>query len=419
MESIENIEIFDSMAKSQLLIVDDSRENLDALSIILRKENYDVLLADSGESALKLLDTASPDLMLLDIEMPRMNGFELCRRIKKNSRFKDTPVVFISGKSLTDDLIEGFNVGGVDYLVKPFNLKELLVRIKTHIDLKHSRELLMQNSRKIEEYNKELVAINERLIELNTAKDRFLNVLRTDLQSATDYVSSLIPNAIDDELLKVSWEYHPSSHLSGDSFGYHWIDSYFVFYLVDVSGHGVKSALQSVSVLNILRSESLRKTDFTKPQQVLKGLDKVFRVKEPDFLYFSIWYGCYSLITGFLTYAGAGHPPAVLLQNGEKIMLRSKNKLIAGFDGVEFKSNRLKIKAPSTLYIYSDGAYEVKKDDGKMYTFGEMNDFLIRNANSDDDELKMLYNHVRNINARQKLKDDFSIIKITIRESYS
>jgi phosphoserine phosphatase RsbU/P len=416
MKMINNIEIFDTITKSQLLIVDDSRENLDALNIILRKENYDVIIADNGYAALKLLDTYTPDIFLLDIEMPKMNGFELCRRIKQNNKFTDTPVIFITGKHLTDDIVEGFNVGGVDYLVKPFNLKELLLRIKTHLDLKFSRELIMQNSRKIEEYNKELVAINERLIELNAAKDRFLNVLRSDLQSAADYVSTLMPDPISNEPIKVSWEFHPSSQLSGDSFGYHWIDDCFVFYLIDVSGHGVKSALQSVSVLNILRSESLRKTDFTKPNQVLKGLDKVFRIKEPDFLYFSIWYGCYSTSTKYLIYAGAGHPPAVLNQNGSIRMLRSKNKLIAGFDGVKFVSNRVKIKTPATLYIYSDGAYEVKKEDGKMCTFGEMIDYLTDNANDDDSELSMLYDHIRSINAREKMRDDFSVMKITIRE---
>jgi serine phosphatase RsbU (regulator of sigma subunit) len=78
---------------------------------------------------------------------------------------------------------------------------------------------------------------------------------------------------------------------------------------------------------------------------------------------------------------GLGILQQCLLQNNEKIMLRSKNKLIAGFDGVKFRSNRIKIKAPSTLYIYSDGAYEVKKEDGKMYTFGEMIDYLISYAN--------------------------------------
>ncbi len=412
---MENIEIFDSITKSQLLIVDDSKDNLDAMNIILRKENYDVIMADSANAALKLLDTISPDLFLLDIEMPHMNGLELCRKIKDNSKFENTPVIFITGKSLTEDLVEGFIAGGVDYLVKPFNIKEFLIRNKTHIDLKYSREIIMQNSRKIEDYNKELIAINERLIELNSAKDRFLNVLRSDLQSAADYVITLMPEPYDNDNIKVSWEFHPSSQLSGDSFGYHWIDDKFVFFLVDVSGHGVKSALQSVSVLNILRSQSLRKTDFTKPQQVLTGLDKVFRIKEPSFLYFSIWYGCYSPKTQDLVYAGAGHPPAILWQNSEKRMLRSKNKLIAGFEGVNFKSNRIKIQTPACLYVYSDGAYEVKKENGKMYTFGEMSDYLTENANSDDRELPMLYENIQNINAREKLKDDFSIMKLSFK----
>lgn len=412
---MDNIEIFDTITKSQLLVVDDSKENLDALNILLRKEKYDVLIASSGESALELLKTNDPDLILLDIDMPHMNGYEVCKKIKQDPQYEDTPVIFLTGKSLTDELIEGFNAGGVDYLVKPFNFKELLVRIKTHLDLKYSKEIIKENSRKIEEYNKELVSINERLIEMNRAKDRFLHVLRSDLQSAADYIQTLMPAPMNDKHLRISWEFHPSSQLSGDSFGYHWHEDAFIFYLIDVSGHGVKSALQSVSVLNILRSESLRQTDFKKPEQVLAALNKVFRIKEPSFLYFSIWYGTYFPKESRLVYAGAGHPPAMILNRKEKTMLHSKNKLIAGFDDVVFKSETIRIKKPMPIYVYSDGAYEVKKEDGKMCTFGEMTDFLVKQSSNNDQELSLLYNHIKELNAREKLKDDFSIMKITFK----
>ena len=112
-----------------LLIVDDNILNLQLTAGILKEEGYLISLAQDGNSALVQLETIVPDLFLLDIMMPGMDGLELCRTIKSNEKFRDIPVIFLTAKNQTEDLTAGFNAGGVDYITKPFDPRELSLRI--------------------------------------------------------------------------------------------------------------------------------------------------------------------------------------------------------------------------------------------------------------------------------------------------
>lgn len=126
--------------KPLILIVDDNKENLKILGNILKDNNYSIAIATSGEESLSLLWKNIPELILLDIMMPGMDGYEVCRKIKSEKRTKDIPVIFLSAKDDTDDIVKGFEAGGVDYVAKPFNSRELLARIKTHVELKRARD---------------------------------------------------------------------------------------------------------------------------------------------------------------------------------------------------------------------------------------------------------------------------------------
>ena len=109
------------------------------------------------------------------------------------------------------------------------------------------------------------------------------------------------------------WRFIPSAELGGDSFGYHWLDDeHFAFYLLDVSGHGVGSALLSVSAMNALRSQALPQTDFRLPGQVLGALNNAFQMDQQNGLFFTIWYGVYHKPTRRLDFSGGGHPPGLL-----------------------------------------------------------------------------------------------------------
>lgn len=130
--------------KDIILAVDDVPQNLLVLGNLLKEENFRMSFASNGEQALKMVSRTIPDLILLDVMMPGMDGFEVCRQLKSTPETKEIPVIFLTGRSESDDIIQGFEIGGVDYVTKPVNGAELLVRIKTHLELKHAREKLVE-----------------------------------------------------------------------------------------------------------------------------------------------------------------------------------------------------------------------------------------------------------------------------------
>lgn len=128
--------------KSLILAVDDQPKNLQFLGKLLSDSGYEVGMAQNGEKALIFVENHLPDLILLDVMMPDMDGFAVCREIKERSTLAHIPVIFLTAKSETDEIVEGFNAGGSDYVTKPFNSAELLARIRTHLELKILRGLL-------------------------------------------------------------------------------------------------------------------------------------------------------------------------------------------------------------------------------------------------------------------------------------
>jgi two-component system, sensor histidine kinase and response regulator len=155
--------------KFRILIVDDTLTNVDVLRKTLEKY-YLISMAPDGEIALKIASDAEPDLILMDVMMPGMDGFETCRKIKEIPKLKEIPIIFVTGKTGTDDLVEGFQSGGVDYITKPFKYEEVLARVDTHLKL-------LQSQRTIREQNKQLE-------ELNLAKNKFLGLATHDLRGS-------------------------------------------------------------------------------------------------------------------------------------------------------------------------------------------------------------------------------------------
>jgi len=157
-----------SNRNSMILIVDDKKENLQVLGSILIKEKYQISVAKNGLEALKIVNKVKPDIILLDIMMPELDGFETCKRLKESGETKDIPIIFLTAKIETEDIVKGFELGAVDYITKPFNAKELLVRVNTHLDLKHAHEQIKKSE--------------QLLREANAAKDRFFSIISYDLK---------------------------------------------------------------------------------------------------------------------------------------------------------------------------------------------------------------------------------------------
>lgn len=128
--------------KNLVLAVDDKPQNLQFLGKLLSDNGYEVGLAQSGSQALSFVKKDEPDLILLDIMMPELDGYEVCRALKSDFSSRHIPVIFLTAKTASEDVVKGFDAGGVDYVTKPFNSMELLARIRTHIELKILRGLL-------------------------------------------------------------------------------------------------------------------------------------------------------------------------------------------------------------------------------------------------------------------------------------
>ena len=125
-----------------ILIVDDNQENIQFLGSLLMSKGYEVGVAHNGVDALTFCEKKLPELILLDVVMPEMDGYQFCEALKKKSRFSHIPVIFLTAKTETRDIVKGFNVGGVDYVAKPFIPEELLARVKTHVEMRHLRHLI-------------------------------------------------------------------------------------------------------------------------------------------------------------------------------------------------------------------------------------------------------------------------------------
>ena len=125
-----------------ILVVDDNTENIQFLGSLLMANDYEVGVAHNGIDALTFCENKLPDLILLDVIMPQMDGYKFCEKLKKNARTSHIPVIFVTAKTETRDIVKGFKMGGVDYVSKPFIPEELLARVKTHVEMKLLRHLI-------------------------------------------------------------------------------------------------------------------------------------------------------------------------------------------------------------------------------------------------------------------------------------
>ena len=181
----------DNYSKAEILAVDDTPMNLDIILETLDDE-YEISISSDGKEALEVLETTIPDLILLDIMMPGMDGFEVCSILKKDERLKDIPVIFLTALNSTEDVVKGLSLGAVDYVYKPFNPEELRSRVRTHIELKRSREEIIRQNFEQKEL---LHVLCHDLANPFTSILGVLSILEDDLPDELDYYFKLLESA--------------------------------------------------------------------------------------------------------------------------------------------------------------------------------------------------------------------------------
>lgn len=237
--------------------------------------------------------------------------------------------------------------------------------------------------------------------------------LAKDLRNAANYVRTLLPEPLHSGPVTAAWYFEPSAVLGGDIFDYFWLDAeHFVFYLVDVSGHGVGAALHSISVFNLLRQQSLPGVNFTRPKQALKALNDGLPMERYGDMFFTIWYGVYHPGAATLTFASAGHPPALLFydQQEQRTDLFAKDPPIGIVSGHEFQEKTVTLDAGGQIYLYSDGAYEINTKNGAIGSFSEFAQLIQEHRQKNIAQPAFIYQTIRSLTKADHFDDDFSLV---------
>jgi sigma-B regulation protein RsbU (phosphoserine phosphatase) len=272
----------DAKEKKLVLVVDDAVANLQVVCSIL-KGDFKVRVATSGAKALDLAKTKpQPDLILLDVEMPEMDGYKVCEILKTTPESRDIPVIFLTGKTEAGDETKGFEVGAVDYIHKPFSPAVVKARVHTHLVLREAREQLAR----------QLLFINN---ELEMAREIQLSILPQETPK--------IPG------LEITARYVPMSSVAGDFYDFIIVDEKHVGVLIaDVSGHGLPAALIASMLKFALAAESPHAHD---PARVLAGLNQCLCGKFKRH-FVTAAYVFVDMEKNSMRYASAGHPPLLL-----------------------------------------------------------------------------------------------------------
>ncbi len=342
----------------KILIVDDNAVNRKLLIMILEKKGYLLFEAQDGEVAVSMAREILPDLILLDVMMPLKDGYEVCRLLKADEQFAATPIIFLSAKTETQDKIKGLNLGGSDYMTKPFDQGEVIARVNSQLEIRR---------------------LNQHLVEANNALVEKQKLIDADLKAAGAIQQTLLPHVMPDvETLDIAWKFLPCQDIGGDIFNIFRLDeSHIALYMLDVSGHGVPAAMVAVSVSQMLFPHVgfiLKQTitpppyyEISSPSQVLEGLDILYPMERFD-KYFTMTYMVLNIKTGGIIYSNAAHPHPVVVRTDGTIEFLDKGGTIIGMGGVmPFEEGRVILNPGDRLFLYTDGIPEYQDLQGHFW----------------------------------------------------
>jgi len=335
-----------------VLLVDDAPSNLQAANSIL-KDDYKVRIATSGAKALELTSAKpAPDLILLDVVMPEMYGYEVCATLKSNPETRDIPVIFLTGQTEESDETRGFEVGAVDYIHKPFSPAVVKARVRTHLMLREAREQLAR----------QLATINN---ELEMARQIQLSIL----PSGAPRIAGL----------EIVPRYVPMSAVAGDFYDFIAVDETHLGVLIaDVSGHGLPAALIASMLQVALAAQVSHAAD---PGRVLSGLNQSLCGKfQTNFV--TAAYLFVDAEKRIIHYAGAGHPPMLFWSRSAAAVREvCENGLVLGqFPETTYDSVVFQAGLGDSCLLYTDGVVEARNPSSEQFGTARLRAFLESNA---------------------------------------
>ncbi len=380
----------------RILLIDDDPIIRTILTRTLKLHGYEVIVAANGQEGLNQAEKCQPALIICDWLMEGMDGLEVCHHIKANPALASVFFILLTARTTIEDRVKGLDSGADDFLTKPIDNDELNARVRAGLRLYQS--------------NQELQRLAQ---DLQIQKQR----LESELAEAAGYVRSILPEPMTG-VVTINARFLPSQQLGGDCFDYYWLDSdHLVIYLLDVSGHGLSAALPSISVHNLLRSHSLPHASLYKPNEVLRDLNDLFQMTQRNTRYLTIWYGVYHQSARQLTFASAGHPPAVLIAAPETEPHQGQQLKLAGmpigfFPDSEYTCGVCDISPGSTLYVFSDGIYEVKQVNATNWTLNDFFNLLVSKNSVFIDDLDGVFHQIEQVTGTSSFKDDCSLLQV-------
>ncbi|MBH0318511.1 fused response regulator/phosphatase [Bacillus cereus] len=342
-----------------ILIVDDNPVNIFVIEKILKQAGYhDLVSLNSAQELFEYIQFGKDsfrhneiDLILLDIMMPEIDGLEVCRRLQKEEKFKDIPIIFVTALEDANKLAEALDMGAMDYITKPINKVELLARMRVALRLKS---------------------------ELNWHKEQEEN-LRNELDLATQVQRNLLSSPLREDHIKIEASYLPSFKLAGDMYYWYKIDeNRYGIILLDVMGHGVSASLVCMFISSVLRETIKCLID---PELVIKELNKYMTLlhNENDNIpyYFTAIYLVVNTEDRTVEYVNAGHPSGYVLVDETNVVELDRGSCAVGFfDEIKVKKTVIPFEKNAQILLFTDGVLEAIANDEfeaeeKLRTFTE------------------------------------------------
>lgn len=309
-----------------ILAVDDNPTNLEMLKITLAKEGYRIFPASNGATARHMATEKKPDLILLDIEMPEEDGFDVIKKLKTNPVTAAIPVIFLTGVSDIDAKLSGFELGAVDYITKPFHPREVIARVRLHLKLSiATNSLIAQQSRKLKE-------VSEAQTGMLTIPD-----LQPEAKFGIYYLT----------LQEAGGDFYDVLPISEGIFGY---------FVADVSGHDIKTSYLTASVKALLKQNC---SPVYHPTESIRMMNEVLVEILPEGKYLTACYIRLNRKAGHMTIVNAGHPPPIFVpQKGPPRTIDINGDVIGIFKDVFFMQKKISVSPGDRFYLYSDGLIE-------------------------------------------------------------
>lgn len=347
----------------RILIVEDTPANIQILAGILKGKGYQLSIATNGKQALEVLEKIRPDLILLDVMMPEMDGFETCRRIKQSSVLNDIPIIFLTAKTDTADIVTGFEIGAVDYVAKPFNAHELLARINTHLTIDQLR-------RSLAEKNEELARAHKREMDMAYRVQSQLIPLKTPQISGWEFAAS----------------WRPAKEVSGDFYDFLDSKDRLGFVIADVSGKGMPAALFMASTRSSVRAKA---SASLAPEESLTQANALICADAARGMFVTVFYAEIEPDGKALTYVNCGHnPPYWYSSTRRSISELMPTGAVLGINkSMQCKQEQVELDRGDFVLLYTDGITEAFNEAEQEFGEDRVKAVLMQHADRSPQEI--------------------------------